>query len=981
MGVLTPVLCQNQPKQPLRKVVPNGGFTPRVLIINVYILYIYRKFMIERFFGKRNRSETENETESGRGTTVTKSEVVKKAAISPSRTLSQSTDFSTFSDDSPPGSPLRNDSYHTPLIGREKSLASQTSQGTDFILNKSDLEEDSKQRVNAAYQEFKRDIKDPKLSMNVKLEFSHYLAGEQSKISKVIAHYSFSPDELNLFKHLCHRRYRREVKKSKSDITRLAGLGQLESQLSSASMFEPRNMQEILNGIIEKFRLRRLSLFGKVNKIVIPPALQPLFRQIELYASLIDGGHDFVTMLLIEDAISMGELGLLKAEIDKKNIKLLLFDGNWCPKKAAKDLNTLCIYGEEKLRAFKIGYAEEVIKVFLKGELDSTEVKNMFEPRNNIYEAGRKMIFDTVFDSMMWAYDMGSRTGIGHWRTDEQYKLENVYGVDVYIQPLAQEGIFKVITSYNYEERTYFIEFIIGDEEMKGVSLNDVIGLFRLYGINNFNSAIRNGANPNPSHISFIGHGECDTTDFQQWMNSYTFYPNKINMNGLFVCDESWYKSEQMLKYFQTKVPHGMKIFIKLVACLKGAGDASNDVMFKGGGDASNDVMFKGGGEKAGQVPSWAEGVRRNGDPIAGLENAISTNDTYLNKLLRLKYLLGSIDTHAMTTLQTAETAIVTMVTSGRETEIKLNKLAFILYLLEEGGKMLTLEHAKQRMTEIVKKRYGLDQLEAVYSSLEPTPKFEEIIKEYLNQFVKEKLDHVEGWINKVWNVRDSAISEDFKYIITHPVFENLDFNLSLSGLYEIIGEYDQYMLSDIFKEVSEVPGTYFTPRRSDTFVIYERPGDDHIYLRVQNNTSQLEDHIFYYNSDIDSEAYTDEDKILIEIIGSIYTYIGMKPSIELYTNLKNIIEDLWVTEDPDKMLPSWRQNNVEGYFNRKIAERKALIMGCPGQSGGGKTKKGCAKSTFKKGAKKTFKKGCAKKTFKKGCAKKNRKTFKKDNL
>ena len=897
----------------------------------------------------------------------------------------QNSNVSQMSYGSSPGSP-----YSNFTIVRQDS---QTSQGTDFILNKSDLEEDSKQKVNHAYQNFKSSIQAPELSMNVKIDFSLYLAGEQSKISKVIAHYSFSPDELNLFNHLCHRRYRHEVKKSLKDVvTDIATLGQLESQLFALLMFEPLNMQEILNEIIKRRGLSS-SLFGeKIGKIGIPSDLQPLFRQMERYASLIDGGHDFVTMLLIQHAIHMGELGLLKAKIDERRITLLLFEAKtFCPKKAAKDLNTLCIYVEEQLRSHRIDFAEEVIKVFLKGELESGEVKEMFEPRNNIYEAGRKMIFDTVFDSMMYALDMGSRTGIGDWRPDEQYKLENVYGVDVYIQPLEQD-IFKVITSYNYKGNTHFIEFIIGNVQMKGVSLNDVIGLFRYCGITEFDRAIRNGADPKPTHIHCVGYGQCYTTVFQDTMNSYSFYPRKTNESGLFVRDETWdfnYLAEPLPPdAFNTmfgnfsKMENGKQIFIKLVACLKGAGDASNDVMFKG----------KEAGEKAGKVPSWgASGA-------AGRENAISTNDTYLNKLLRLKYLLGGIDTHAMTTLQTAETAIVTMVTSERDTEIKLNKLAFIIHLLE-GTQVMEESQAKPILLAIVKKRYGLDQLEAVYESLKPRSDFEGIIKEYLSEFIKEKLDHVEGWINKVWDVRMSVIHGKFGDIITHPVFENLDFNLSLSGLYEIIDEYDQYMLSDIFKEVSEVPGLFLTARRNDTFVIYERPGDDHIYLRVQNNRKQLKQHIINYNFDIDSEAYSDEDKISIEnfekLDGNTYTYIGMKPSIELLINLKNIIKDLWVTVDPDKMLPSWRQNIVEGYFNHKIAKRIERIMGCPGQSGGGKTKKGCVrknrqplrKTTFKKGCtKKTFNKGCtkktfkkgAKKTFKKGCTKKNRKTFKK---
>ena len=59
---------------------------------------------------------------------------------------------------------------------------------------------------------------------------------------------------------------------------------------------------------------------------------------------------------------------------------------------------------------------------------------------------------------MLSQFDKGTRTLVGLWRKGEQYTIENVYGVNLFIKCGNNINVFDVITSYNTKsDKTGFL--------------------------------------------------------------------------------------------------------------------------------------------------------------------------------------------------------------------------------------------------------------------------------------------------------------------------------------------------------------------------------------------------------------------------------------------------------------------------------------------------------------------------------------------
>lgn len=776
---------------------------------------------------------------------------------------------------------------------------------TKSKINETITDDDINKKINDAYTLF-NDLIRGENSIKNRAEYNK--TRRKFIEEKIIDPKSIPDDAMNFLFMICDRRYRREVKKSFGKAKNISELDALESQIFALFDYDAtlnednrimlRQIQTIHKSLVST------NLFNENESVVVntsnvDDATKDLFADIELYASLIDGCHDSENIFFISnEQFSAAFKNTFQNEL------LLLKSKSFCAKKANKDLLYLCSYIEKKLRENNIAFNEYSTTVIPKAEFKSftidDKIQQLFENYNWIQEAGRGFGI-TVFDTMLSQFDKGTRTLVGLWRKGEQYTIENVYGVNLFIKCGNNINVFDVITSYNTksDNYTYFIRFQIGtsDAGKFGVSLNDAIGLLQSAGIHKFDHAIRNDTNIDIRHIDMDLLRIIETSEFRRIMNEFKSYPEKTQYEEF-----SFDTLIEASKEYDNRLPKSPpeNILIKLIFSLKGAGDASNGLMFKGNG----------------RVPTWS-----NSESI---ENAVTTNDSYLVLLLRLGYLLGNLHIPPMVARQTVDSAIVTNKESTNHLNILRRRLAFIKYVLPL--------HESQQI-DAVKKYYGLNYLESVYRKLDNTTnktEFESIILMYLKQVYNDKMQYVKNWVRKLGNV-DTSLND--AGIIKHEVFENLDYHLSLKELHEILDEYDEYILDQEFAQFNEIIKLYLTTRRGTNVHIIDKINDN-ILIKLQNNHSVFLKLIDEYNKEVTGEAYLEDN--IINIINVSTTqkdeeYISLRPSIELYIKLKNSVAELHV---------NGTKTEVETYFNEKIYERKRKIMNCHSFQRGGKTRK-----------------------------------------
>lgn len=683
----------------------------------------------------------------------------------------------------------------------------------------------------------------------------------------------------NVLRRLFLRRFRIEVKKDLGPKTEIYQLPNIESQIFGLMQYEP-DTDSI------RFEDTDISntLFQTSNDIpthISNNNLNTKFSKILLYGSLIDGCHDSESTLLLKmnkDNLNINEYF--------KDYQLSLYEKeSFCPKRARQELLELCKKSENILRENGITYTEMKTKFYPKelfkdNDNTGTDITGLQE-YNWINEAGRPF-GKTAFDTNLAMFDKGSRKLIGGWKENEEYMIDNVYGTTVYIKSL-ETGKFRVITTYTIGEKIYFKLFEIGNQNgTSGVSLNNAVGLLQRDKIRDFDSAVRN--RKDSSIDEDITHIECSQI--------YCVDKGKFNKDNIFkhYIDPSRKILSESDKNFKF-------LSIHLNFSLKGAGDASNDLMF------IRTIME----QLKGPYPE---------------RNAVSSNDNYLIILLRLKYLLGKIDVSPMVALQTCDGAMVTDAKSKTDIDILIKRLRFIMtvYYITNPNAQL----------DFVSSYYGLDILKKIIKGMTTDEFHSKYVILYLQKSYEIKNNYIKHWISKVnkkirkiikkiHKINPNSIDnkEMYKEIIKSDIFENLEYTLSFKDLYEILGEYDEYCLE---RELPKDLGKYFSSRRGNEYKMFVN--DDKIWLKVQNTQqsplNELHKICKEYNDSVNSDAYDEESKILIyDDHDRGDTYIGLTSSIELLVKLKKI-----VVKSGDLRIDGVKVKNKGKYFNDLIQER-----------------------------------------------------------